>query len=210
MQKDSFNPRSKIELVVTEDNDYGMGPCENDLLSRFELDKLTLNVAYWKTGNAQHQSQGDFDPTMKQTEAKAKAPRQIPPKGRNQALIINDSDDSDEIVAYRRGRSRASSRAGSVAPALPKKPVRSTKASGAVNPLFLDSEDEEAIKEEVEAQLVASDDDTQTLMSSAGTTTRSRATRTKTLPKTKKPAPILADDDSDDGVFKGFRSKRKR
>jgi hypothetical protein len=148
-----------------------------------------LNVAYWKGGNTQHRSQD--------TEIKA---AQI---GRNQALIINDSDE-EVIAAPRRGKSRVSSRAGSVAAPSKKATTRSTKVSVKTNPLFVDSDDEDVIQEEVEAQLAASDDDTQTLMSSVGTTTRAKA-----LPKTKKPVPILADDDSDDGVFKGFRSKKR-
>jgi hypothetical protein len=165
---------------------------------------LTSNVAYWKTGNSHHQSQGEIAPTRKQSEAEA--PRQIPPKGRKQLPTTNDTDEGEDVTLPK-GRSRVS-RAGSVTAALAKRPTRSMKSSGATNPLFLDSEDEEAIQEEVEAQLATSDDDTQTLMSSAGTTTRSKAARAKA--PLKKPAPILADDDSDDGVFKGFRSMKQR
>lgn len=54
-------------------------------------------------------------------------------------------------------------------------------------------------------------DDDQTLRSSAGTNPRSRGTQRAARPpvKPKKAAPILVDDDSDDGVFKGFTGKRR-
>lgn len=165
------------------------------------------SIAYWKSGNAQNQSQVDSAPTKKRTEVKGESPKRIAPKRRNQALVINDSDDSDETVALRKGRSRAPSRADSLAPGVAKRTTRSTKASGPTNPLFLHFDDEDAIHEEAEPQLATSDNDTQTLMSSAGT---AKVTRAKGPLKAKKPAPILADDDSDDGVFKGFRSKRQR
>lgn len=188
-KKEGYTRGSKIELVASEENDYGMGP------------------SYWKSGNAQNQSQVDSAPTKKRTEVKGESPKRIAPKRRNQALVINDSDDSDETVALRKGRSRAPSRADSLAPGVAKRTTRSTKASGPTNPLFLHFDDEDAIHEEAEPQLATSDNDTQTLMSSAGT---AKVTRAKGPPKAKKPAPILADDDSDDGVFKGFRSKRQR
>jgi hypothetical protein len=153
-----------------------------------------LNVAYWKGGDTQNQSQD--------TEIKVEDPAQTVVNGRNQALIINDSDE-EVIAAPRRGKSKAFSRARSAIAAPPKKPTTRSARVDKTNPLFLDSDDEDVIQEEVEAQLAASDDDTQTLMSSAGTT------RAKALSRKKKPVPILADDDSDDGVFKGFRSKKR-
>jgi hypothetical protein len=123
-------------------------------------------------------------------------------------MVINDSDEEAK-VAPRKGKSKASSRAGSALP--PKRASsRTAKPLAKSQPLFLDSDDEDAIPED-EDKAAASDDDELTLRSSAGTNTRSKATqRTTQAPANIKPAPILADDDSDDGVFKGFKGKTRR
>ncbi|KAG5646780.1 hypothetical protein DXG03_002156 [Asterophora parasitica] len=185
--------KAKIELVLNEGNDYGMG------------------AGYWKGGKSQMQTQGDFGATQSRSQANSE-PTPAQTFGRSQALqVINDSDDSDAAPirkrkAPARAASRASSRARSDVPS--KRASTSTKASAKSQALFIqDSDDQDemqVINRDNQSIAIGSDED-QTLRS-----TRPETQRT-TRAASKKPAAILVDDDSDDGaVFKGFKGKTRR
>ncbi|KAF5378152.1 hypothetical protein D9615_007618 [Tricholomella constricta] len=180
-QKGEVIRKSRVELFINEGNDYGMG------------------AGYWKGGKSQAQTQGDFAPIQVKSEPstqKSQAPQ-----------VINDSDDEEVVVVPRKGRAKAPSRSGSAVPT--KRASTRSKASTKSQPLFMDSDEDDDeiqhINEDNESAPVDSDDD-QTLRS-----TRTRGTQRTTRATSKKPAPILVDDDSDDGaVFKGFKGKQTR
>ncbi|KAF9466695.1 proline-rich protein [Collybia nuda] len=178
-------PKAAVELVLSEENDYGMGP------------------AYWKGGNSQPVQR---DLTMKEKNGSlGREPAPSFAHGKTQAMVMNDSD---EEVAPRKGKNKPRSRAGSAASSN-KTSTRNSRLKKS-QPLFLDSDDDVGIPEE-EDEAVGSDDDVLTLRSNAGTNVRSKRTTHAPTRAAKKPVPILVDDDSDDGaVFKGFTGKTRR
>ncbi|KAG6833175.1 hypothetical protein H0H87_010563 [Tephrocybe sp. NHM501043] len=184
--------RRKVE-VFASDNDYGTGP------------------SYWRDGKSQEELRDSFGPSQPKVhvKAKGKTPTQTQTNGRSQApMVIDDSD--DEIAPIRKGKTKASasSRASSAIP--PKRTARS-KAPAQSQPLFLDDDDDDEIQsfDNDEDDMPEASDEEQTLRS-----TRTRSTQRPTArgpAKKPTPAPILVDDDSDDGaVFKGFKGKTRK
>ncbi|KAF8738562.1 hypothetical protein AX14_011043 [Amanita brunnescens Koide BX004] len=94
-KKDTVSSRSKVELVASEENNYGLGP------------------SYWKGGHSQlHGSQ------TAATQVKSEVQPQIDGKGRRQALIINDSDEESDgipVPESQRAQGRARGRARNAA-----------------------------------------------------------------------------------------------
>ncbi|KAK2465043.1 hypothetical protein APHAL10511_003119 [Amanita phalloides] len=108
-KKNNMRSGTKVELVVSEENDYGLGP------------------SYWKSSHAQeHGSQAS---ATQATQIKTETQARNNEKGRNQALIINDSDEEFNEVqpvvepTLRAGRARA-------------------KTRNAAQPLFIESDNE--------------------------------------------------------------------
>lgn len=131
--------------------------------------------------------------------------------GRKKATtaILPESDDDDAVPPIRASRARPP-RSGSVQ-AQKRTAARAEKATKK-NTLFFDSDDEENHDEnnlmDVDSKGDGVDDE-QTLQSSFETrqTVGRRSTRET---RSRKPAPIIVDDDSDDdAVFKGFRGQKK-
>lgn len=135
------------------------------------------------------------------------------PKGRKRAATkpLFDSDDGDAVAPrVRASRDNPASRFGSVLPQ--KGSVARAENVTKKKPLFLDSDDEEN-HDKVDRMDVDPTgegvDEEQTLQSSfeTGPTVGRRSTRET---KSRKPAPIIVDDDSDDdAVFKGFKGQKK-
>ncbi|KAG6879104.1 hypothetical protein C0992_005130 [Termitomyces sp. T32_za158] len=176
---------ARVELFVNEENDYGMGP------------------AYWKTGKSQNRHQDEYGLTQTQGALKDE-PTQAQPSRSQVPMVLDDSDDDIAPIApIRRGKSKVSSRASSAVP--PKRTSTRTKASAKSQPLFLDDdEDEDVQAENNENDGPENSDEEQTLRSTRTRSTRKPPLKAKT--SRKKTAPILIDDDSDDGaVFKGFK-----
>jgi len=117
-------------------------------------------------------------------------------------MIINDSDEEEVPL---KGKFKASSRASSAVPL--KRASTRSKAPFKSAPLFLESdEDERQVADDDNEAVPEDSDEEQTLRS-----TRTKGTQRTARAPVKKPAPILVDDDSDDGaVFKGFKGKQKR
>ncbi|RDB24208.1 Nibrin [Hypsizygus marmoreus] len=192
-KKDGATRSARVELVVSEENDYGMG------------------AAYWKGGNSQRQSQGDFASTQHAVQVKSEAQTQKFAKAKSQAAVVNDSDSDESEIVPRKGRAKPASSAGSAVPT--KRTSRSTKSSAKSQPLFVDSDEENSDVRMQNDDIPEDSDEEQTLRSTAPTNTRSRGTQrtTRAPTRAKKAAPILVDDDSDDGaVFKGFKAKQRR
>ncbi|KAJ7147111.1 proline-rich protein [Mycena crocata] len=188
--------KKTIELVISEENDSGLGP------------------GYWKGGNSPTRSEDDFGPTQKrQTQAKRTTRAPTKSNSKSQAMLI---DDSEVESAPPTRRSKPSSQAEP-----PKKRTTTRGASkvpGTPAALFLDldSDDIDAAKILDDDEGATLDDDFdagQTLQSSAeiaGPARRSSRMPTATAAR-KRTAPIIVDDDSDDGaVFTGFGKKKAR
>ena len=123
------------------------------------------------------------------------------PKGRKRLdpkpLSESDDDDDDAVPPIRTSRDKAPSRLGSAPP--------QKRTTGKKKPLFLDSDENDDGDNAMDVG-----DEEQTLPSSfeSRQTVGRRTTREKT--KSRKPAPIIVDDDSDDdAVFKGFKGQKR-
>ncbi|KAF8063523.1 proline-rich protein [Lyophyllum atratum] len=184
-KKGEITPSARVEVFINEGGDYGMG------------------ASYWKGGKSQVQSQGDFAPTQPKARVKTEGLTQTQTLGKSQApMIINDSDEEE---VPRRGRSKASSRAGSAIP--PKRASTRAKAPAKSAPLFLESDEDEIQVADDDDEAVLEDSDEERTLRSTQTNGARRTVRAPV----RKIAPILVDDDSDDGaVFKGFKGKQKR
>ncbi|KAJ7095750.1 proline-rich protein [Mycena belliarum] len=188
-QKNIVTAKKTIELIISEENDGGLGP------------------AYWKGGNSPVRSQDDFGFTQKRaTQVQGKPSRS---KAKSQTMII-DSDEEAESVPKEKGKR---SKPPSKAEPPKKRPARgASKVADTPAALFLDSDSDKAADDEPVRGGTLDEDDFdggETLQSSAETGTR-RSTRT--VPATRKrKAAVIVDDDSDDGaVFGGFGKKRAR
>ncbi|KAJ7677500.1 hypothetical protein B0H17DRAFT_1015824 [Mycena rosella] len=186
--------KKAIELVLSEENDAGLGP------------------GYWKGGSSPTRTQDGFGPTLKRqteplkmaTEAPAKTSRS---KAKSQAMIIDDSD--EEAPKEKARRSKPPSKA---AEASKKRNTRgASKVPDTPAALFLDSDSDK--EDDADRGRTLDEDDFdggQTLESSADMTAPAR--RSSRMPAAgKRKAAIIVDDDSDDGaVFAGFGKKRAR
>ncbi|THH18656.1 hypothetical protein EW146_g2373 [Bondarzewia mesenterica] len=239
-KKTSGEKRDAVALVVSDENDYGVGP------------------AYWKPRTLSESNSGSqtlFGSGIgEKTQTQARASR----KGKSRAMVINDSDEDEEEVkkgdvkparaardkppsttkkapstAKPSSKASASSRTSSktnVKPAPTGRVTRSTRSQS--QPLFLESDDDEIpgkrlddIGEEndvelgdgLEVEVGGWDDDGEEDMDGTSATMRTdrtsetqqsvlKSTRRTTAQKRK--ASIVGDD-SDDGVFKGFKSRKK-
>ncbi|KAH9018546.1 hypothetical protein EDB84DRAFT_1403831 [Lactarius hengduanensis] len=220
----SIERRPTVELVVSEENDYGIGN------------------AYWKSGASGSQSQSDSQDI---TAAHPPLPRSKskPPSKPSRAAAAPARDTLAAAPVPKTTRSKAGTRAKAPAPASPAKPKKpASKASTAAKTkaktkasapsvkgknkqpaLFLsDPSDEEggggdmAVDDAVSdggdsalvSELVGDDRETSTLLSTAGTQVRRAAARGAR----KRPAAVLADpdgDSDDDAVFKGFGGRKR-
>lgn len=196
---------SRVELIPSEINDYGIGP------------------SYWKGGS---QTQNGFDASQIPTQPPKRVPRAIQGKTKIMTTALPPSPspevklDSDEEIPppAPKVKTKPPSRAGSALP--PKRASSRSKEPAKAKALFLDSDDD--IKEVVEEEshvmdlTLQEDDEDQTLRSSAGTKSSARSAppsrkATRQLARGRKAMPVIVDDDSDDGVvFKGFRGNKKR
>ena len=125
-------------------------------------------------------------------------------KGRKKVATNSyESDDDGAGPPMHASRNKPPSRSGSV---LLQKSVRTGKVTK--KPLFLDSDNEENHNEDKPMDGEGVDGE-ETLQSSFET--RQTVTgRSKRETKSRKPAPIIVDDDSDDdAVFKGFKGQKK-
>ncbi|KAG6868899.1 hypothetical protein C0993_008197 [Termitomyces sp. T159_Od127] len=183
------NVRSaRVELVVNDENDYGMGP------------------AYWKAGKSQNRHQDEYGLTQT-SGATRDEPMQTQPSRSQVPMVLDDSDnDIAPIAPIRRGKSKASSRASSAVP--PKRTSTRTRASAKSQPLFLeDDEDEDDVHVETNENGAPENSDEEQTLQSTRTTRSTRKPPAKAKTSRKKIVPILLDDDSDDGaVFKGFKT----
>ena len=191
-QKVVDSPRPRVELFLNDGNIYGMGSCTSYFGSfRFPASNFILS-AHRKGDKPQSRSENLPD-------NESQMDLQITqPKGRKKAtkpLYVSDDDGAVPPMPASLPQKRTAGRAEKV-----------TKKK----PLFIDSDDEE---NHVEDKLMDVDptgnevDEEQTLQSSfetRQTTVGRRSTRAR------KPAVIIADDDSDDdAVFKGFKGQKK-
>ncbi|TDL23405.1 hypothetical protein BD410DRAFT_787229 [Rickenella mellea] len=205
-KKDRAMDRSAVELVVDEENDFGMGS------------------VYWK-GNSQNPSQpqsqsqgGDLSSYLQPSQAqnRVRPTRTKPPsssqpqtatqRAKGRALRVMDSDESeDEDAAPVRGKGKASPKASQSKGKNAKKTTMDKD-----QPLFLDDDDDDDdgdATRDVEGGQVAvgresGEYDASTLKSSGEV--KSQGGRRAV----KKKAPVVVDDDSDTGMtFKGRRKK---
>ncbi|KAJ7442642.1 proline-rich protein [Mycena latifolia] len=198
-QKNTVAGKKAIELVVSEENDAGLGP------------------GYWKGGSSPTRSQDDFGPIQKrQTQAKKTQvqPKASRSKAKSQAMIIDDSDE-EEIAPKEKGkRSKPPSKAE------PPKKRNTTRGASKIPDtpvaLFLDSDSDSGAKimDEKNHGATLDEDDFdggQTLQSSADTTAPPTGRSSRMPAGGKRKAAVIVDDDSDDGaVFGGFGKKRAR
>lgn len=184
-----------------------MGAGKKKQLFQFGVDTYLI-LAYWKSGASQSQSQSqqDFAPSQKQTQAKT-APRaeSLKPvtntKPQKRQLVVLEDTDEEEIVPKKRSKppSRAESAGAS------KRMSSRTKPAPKAKPLFLDSDDD--VDDENLPTAVEVVDVEETLRSSAST----NAPAVRKNLRAKKVVPTVVDDDSDDdAVFKGFKGAKKR
>ncbi|KAG6872820.1 hypothetical protein C0995_006302 [Termitomyces sp. Mi166 len=174
---------ARIELFVSEENDYGMGP------------------AYWKGGKFHDRHQDGYGLTQTQAGIKDE-PKQSQPTRSQVPMVIDDSD--EDVAPIRRGKSRASSRASSAAP--PKRTYTRSKAPAKSQPLFLEEDEDEDDSNNSDDALEDSDKE-QTVRSTRTRSAQKPAAEAKA--PIKRAALLLVDDDSDDGaVFKGFKRRR--
>ncbi|KAL0948092.1 hypothetical protein HGRIS_010713 [Hohenbuehelia grisea] len=219
--------RRKVDLVVSEAGDYGMG------------------AAYWKGGNSQHaQSRSQF-PKRDETDNDAQPSEPLfedskstqtldgddfntqpahlsKGKGR-QVLDDDDFNEEPAVTAPRKSSRKPPSRAASTAPS--QRSTRATRASkppAKSQPLFIgDSDDDHHIKVEDDAEfgeaLVGDSggdqgaDGPEPSGRSGKKTAVQKPKATKGTTRGKKaPAPRIVDDDSDDeAVFRGFKGKKR-
>ncbi|KAJ7505153.1 proline-rich protein [Mycena galericulata] len=200
-KQSSIAPRKKvIELIISDENDTGLGP------------------GYWKGGSSQNPDD-DFGASQKHQTQTAKRSTQATAsrsKAKSQAMIIDDS--SDEEVAKPKGK-RVSKPPSKAEPPKKRTARGASKVPDTPAPLFLDSDSDDIVNvpdEDEPYRGGTMDEDEfdagQTMASSAETTappTR-RSTRMPAGTK-KKAAPIIVDDGDDDGaVFTGFGKRKTR
>ncbi|KAG6917214.1 hypothetical protein DXG01_003419 [Tephrocybe rancida] len=191
-RKDKKDAKRDIRELFATDNNYGMGPM------------------YWPEGKSQGQSREDFGPSQVKAGGKGEGRAQTQ-TGKSQApLVIDDSD--EEIAPIRKAKSKASSRANSTAQT--KRTATRSKPPAKSQQLFLDDDDDDDDDDVIQSftsadnEVPEDSDEEQTLRS---TRTSMRNTQKPPTRAARKPAPILVDDDSDDGaVFKGFKGKTRR
>ncbi|KAF8804211.1 proline-rich protein [Phlegmacium glaucopus] len=182
--------RSRVELFLNDENVYGMGSSHRKGDKQLRSDNVLGNTS--------------------QMDSQIQTSTQ--PKGRKRTATkpLSESDDDSAIAPVCASRDNPPSRFGSV---LPQK--RTAARAGKVmkkKPLFLDSDDEGKHDEDNTMDVDPTGggvDEEQTLQSSFETsqTVNRRSTRET---KSRKPAPIVVDDDSDDdAVFKGFKGQKK-
>ena len=253
-------PRAKVELVLSDNNDYGMGSGTPSLFSVVLIFLLIFAfVAYWKGGSSQTQTQN-----FRERESQSQMDWQSQSQSQSQPEYSQQHGPATVELASQATRSKKPpSKAGSTAGGRSQRTTAKSQPKSQPKPktadaLFLDSDDEDednfrgfgdedsqrsrprrGASEAVLDRILERepDDDEETLRSSAGTsapkgktssskppskaatkppapapTATRKSTRsgtgtgkTATAAKPKKPAPIIADDDSDDGaVFRGF------
>lgn len=198
-----------------------MGSATVNTLSSFSYVPIDADccLAYWKGGHSQMQSQTQ-NRAIESQDSQVDEEIRPPPrqrKGRAKAVPESDDEDAQAPPPMRRASSRKpSSRVGSVAPSTASKGKAKAKPKADPNALFLDSDDDIQEVHEVEDISAFADtrDEEETLKSTPeerrrGTGSRPTKATSKAATKPKKAAPIIVDDDSDDGaVFKGFKGKR--
>ncbi|TFY71024.1 hypothetical protein EVG20_g1985 [Dentipellis fragilis] len=203
-KKSADRRQQAVELVVSEEMDHGIGN------------------AYWKPSQSQVPSQGSV---VGGTKASKSQPQpQKTGRGKPKAFAISvESDDSDEAPKLKTRKAKSAAPASKSQPA----PSRRTRSGSreATQPLFLASDDDVPAHtrsladigeddEMLSANGVGDDDEdgmTGTMRTNgAGESSQEVAPRARrTAQKRKAPAPV-ADDDSDDGTFKGFGRRKKR
>lgn len=131
------------------------------------------------------------------------------PKGRKKAAtkLLFDSDDDGVVPPARVSGDKPPSRLGSVQPhrrtAAQAEKVTKKKA------LFLDSDDEEK-DNPMDIDPTGNEVDEERTLPSSFETRRTVERRSTRETKSRKPAPIIVDDDSDDdAVFKGFKGQKR-
>ncbi|KDR66168.1 hypothetical protein GALMADRAFT_232674 [Galerina marginata CBS 339.88] len=187
--------RAKVDLFVSEENDYGIG------------------ASYWKGGHSQTQTQQTFMESQTESQAPAPSQRQGSRKPRTQTLRDSDEDEPAVVPRSRKPPSKSETKAPAT-----KRSTGKSKASAKANALFLedDEDDDDDIQEIIGVdgpneppRTRTQGDEEQTLQSSAETKAPVGRRPTRTTKAPKKPAPIIVDDDSDDGaVFKGFKGRK--
>lgn len=168
-------------------------------------------AGYWKGADSPLRSEDNFGPSEKRPTLAKRT--QAKSKGKTQTMIIDDSDEDEaEVIPKRKSKA-------SLPPSKPAPKKRATHGGSKVPDtpaaLFLDDSDEDIDSRNDDAFEGATLDENDsdggmTLDSNLGGTS-APARRSSRAPATrKKAAPIIVDDDSDDGaVFKGFGKKKR-
>ncbi|KAF9530072.1 hypothetical protein CPB83DRAFT_875297 [Crepidotus variabilis] len=193
-KKNVQSNRQTVDLVVSEENDYGMG------------------TTYWKSGQSQGQNQTQR-PQLAENESQDSLPRQKKKTLKSQ-LELEDDAEQDHIPrrAQRATSRKPPSRTGSEPPKTIKM-VAKGKAPAQVNTLFLNSDDDTQELGEQPDTIEIEQKSEETLKSSPEEKEipSRRITRTtvakKPSTRAKKPPVVVVDDDSDDAIFKGFKGK---
>ncbi|KAJ6621877.1 hypothetical protein B0H10DRAFT_1874467 [Mycena sp. CBHHK59/15] len=191
VQQKNVARKTVIELIISQENDSGMG------------------AGYWK-GAESPRNDDDFGFTQKrQKQAEKTESKTSRAKSKNQTIILDDSEE-DVVKVAPKGKSKSSKPPSKTE--VPKK--RTTRGASKVpdTPVALFFDDDEEIIQGDGLDYGATLDEHdfgagQTLQSSAETAAPAR--RSSRMPTKRKAAPIIVDEDSDDGaVFKGFGKKR--
>lgn len=155
--------------------------------------------AYWK-GNSQSQSQGTL---AGMSQSRTSNLLDLRTQTRQGTGIHDDSDSDTENLVSRKGKI--------VKPTRGQAATSQTRARS--RPLFLDSDDNELFSLDNDDGILGPEhnEDATTLQSSALKTQElSRRSNPVATKRGTKKAPVIVDDDSDDGTtFKGFRGRKR-
>lgn len=141
----------------------------------------------------------DVDQTNLQTLTQPKGRKKVAPRP------LSESDDDNAVPPMRASREKPPSRLGSVQP-------QKERAVTKKKPLFLDSDDEANHNGDKSMDIDRTGDgfDEEQTLQSSYETSQTVGRRSMRETKSRKPAPIIVDDDSDDdAVFKGFKGQKR-